>query len=738
MTPPSSHPGSTTWLSDLAAASPDAVLVVAADGTILEANEDAGALFGYACDELRGRDVNELVPLAERAAHADAMRGYHGAPHRRRMGSGLELAARRRDGSELPVDVALAPFDTEAGRVVVASVRDMSTVRAAERALRQAQQRMHTVMELARVGTWELDVASGTRSYSPELLAMLGLPESHRTSEAFFEAVHPEDRPAVAAASRRALEEAAPYQLRMRVRHAEGTWRWFETRAFPDFSGPTPHLRGLVMDVTERVASEMDAERRERELRVLLDTLPSAVALVDTRGRIAYANRRFDGGPVEEILGTPFVERVAPELRPTLAGLLEQARATDARLDSEHWAPLEGPEPRCIALRLRRLADDSGRVLAVAKDVTAERRAAQQLDELRQAMENAVEGIARVDAAGRYVAVNAAYARMHARAPEELVGREALSLFVPEDADAAAEARAQMLATGRSEVELTAARPDGSPLPVVATLVRACAPTAGWFCFLRDVSEQRRAREQLVVSDRLASLGLLAAGVAHEINNPLAAILGNLDLLELRLPAAAPGVPGLAEPLRQARAAAARVRQVVRDLHVFARDEERVLGPVDIRQVLDTTVRLAECETRHRARVRCDYAGGSLVHGDEARLGQVFLNLIVNAAQAIEPGDPEGNEIGVATRALAPDRLAVEVSDTGRGIARADRARLFSPFFTTKPPGEGLGLGLAISHRIVSSLGGCIEVESEPGRGTTFRVLLQAASPPGEAVPAAP
>ncbi|MCC6524418.1 MAG: PAS domain S-box protein [Polyangiaceae bacterium] len=736
MTPSCPLPRSTTWLRDLAAASPDALLVVGADGTILEANEHAGALFGWACDELRGRDVNELVPLAARAAHADAMRVYHGAPHRRRMGSGLELAARRRDGSELSVDIALAPLDTESGRVVVASVRDMTAVRASERALRQAEQRIRTVMELAHVGTWEHDVAKGTRSYSPELLAMLGLPESHATSEAFFAAVHPEDRPAVAAASRRALEEAAPYDLRMRVRHADGTWRWFETRAFPDLSGPTPHLRGLVMDVTERVASELEAERRERELRVLLDTLPSAVALVDARGHIAYANRRFDGGPVEEILGTPFVERVAPELRPTLARQLEQARATDAKLDSEHWTSLGGPELRCIALRLRRLTDDSGRVLAVAKDVTAERRAAAQLDELRQAMENAVEGIARVDASGRHLSVNAAYARMHGRTPEELLGREALSLFVPEDAEVAGEARLRMLATGRSEVELTAERPDGSRLPVVAVLVRACAPTAGWFCFLRDASEQHRTREQLVVSDRLASLGLLAAGVAHEINNPLAAILGNLELLELRLAGAAPGVPGLAEPLKDARTAAARVRQVVRDLHVFARAEERLLGPVDIRQVLDTTVRLAECETRHRARVRCDYAGGSLVQGDEARLGQVFLNLIVNAAQAIEAGDPDGNEIRVATRAVPPDRLAVEVSDTGRGIARADRARLFSPFFTTKPPGVGLGLGLAISHRIVSSLGGQIEVESEPGRGTTFRVLLQAAAPPRDgAVP---
>ncbi|HEY3668351.1 MAG TPA: ATP-binding protein, partial [Polyangiaceae bacterium] len=233
-------------------------------------------------------------------------------------------------------------------------------------------------------------------------------------------------------------------------------------------------------------------------------------------------------------------------------------------------------------------------------------------------------------------------------------------------------------------------------------------------------------------TERMASLGTLAAGVAHEINNPLSYVLGSLDvglreLGDLReLLRGRSGelahISDAVAALDSAREGAERVRHIVRDLMDFSRAGSHGGEFVDIEAVLDATIRVAWNEIRHRARLVKRYAGLPLVCGDEARLGQVFLNLIVNAAQAIE-GEPADNEIVVSTRREGGSAV-IEVSDTGSGIAEAQLPRVFEAFFTTKGSGSGVGLGLSICRGILASLGGEISVSSEPMRGTTFKVVL--------------
>ncbi|MBI1947542.1 MAG: response regulator [Deltaproteobacteria bacterium] len=248
----------------------------------------------------------------------------------------------------------------------------------------------------------------------------------------------------------------------------------------------------------------------------------------------------------------------------------------------------------------------------------------------------------------------------------------------------------------------------------------------------RDITREKATQAHLLVSDRMASVGMLAAGVAHEINNPLASVLANVELAQRELAeSATTGAPldvhELREMLADARGAADRVRQIVRDLKIFSRHEEVRAGAVDVHKVLESSLRMAWNEIRHRARLIKDLADVPLVEGSESRLGQVFLNLIVNAAQAIPEGNATANTIRVVTSTDPAGRIAVTISDTGTGIAPQDLNNLFRPFFTTKPPGVGTGLGLAICHRIVTGLGGEIQVESQVGKGTTFRVLLPAA-----------
>jgi nitrogen-specific signal transduction histidine kinase/CheY-like chemotaxis protein len=166
-----------------------------------------------------------------------------------------------------------------------------------------------------------------------------------------------------------------------------------------------------------------------------------------------------------------------------------------------------------------------------------------------------------------------------------------------------------------------------------------------------------------------------------------------------------------------------RVRIIIRDLKSFSRADTGDDVPVDIQRVLDSAINMAWNEIRHRAQLqkRCDHV--ALVRGNEARLGQVFLNLLVNAAQAIPVGHASDNHILVGVR-QHQDRVIVEISDTGAGIASDVLPRIFDPFFTTKPVGVGTGLGLSICHNIVAAVGGEISVESNPGAGSMFRVSL--------------
>jgi PAS domain S-box-containing protein len=318
---------------------------------------------------------------------------------------------------------------------------------------------------------------------------------------------------------------------------------------------------------------------------------------------------------------------------------------------------------------------------------------------------------------------------------EECVVGSSWAGFASTDEERAARQAAldQVLATGLPSVlEIVTRDADGSqswfelrigPVPLDGKI-------DGTVIIGRDVTAKKRTEMQLMISDRMASVGTLAAGVAHEINNPLAAVMANLELALRDIAAIAPRLePGevadLQDELRDARDAADSVRLIVRDLKVFSRaDEEAKRDQVDVRKVLESTLRMCWNEIRHRARLVKDYGQVPLVLANESRLGQVFLNLVVNAAQAIPEGNTAGNEIRIVTSVGSAGRVRVDIRDTGPGIPPEVRNRLFTPFFTTKPVGLGTGLGLSICHRLVTDIGGEIHVESEVGRGTTFWVLL--------------
>jgi signal transduction histidine kinase len=255
--------------------------------------------------------------------------------------------------------------------------------------------------------------------------------------------------------------------------------------------------------------------------------------------------------------------------------------------------------------------------------------------------------------------------------------------------------------------------------------------------------ESGRAETSSAQEERLASLGTLAAGVAHEINNPLTYVLANVGFVADRLDRMGRSLPSgvtlkwadelgeLGAALAEAHEGALRVRRIVRDLRILSQNDEEKSVAVDLHRALESAITVALNEIGPRARLVRQFGPVPPVDANEARLAQLFLNLLVNAAQAIRSGAPvasgsNGNEIRVSTETDAAGRAVVRVQDTGSGIAGDAIGRVFDPFFTTKPLGGGLGLGLFVCHGIVKALGGDIGVDSAPGQGTTFRVTLPA------------
>ena len=354
-------------------------------------------------------------------------------------------------------------------------------------------------------------------------------------------------------------------------------------------------------------------------------------------------------------------------------------------------------------------------------------------EDFRRLAEASTDAIAVLDHE-RYVYVNVAWAQSLQCEPSELTGRSILEHVAREDQSSVE----QWLAEENLEADVGIAEyrfvgEDGATPLVQLSRVHLRRESGEHLLGLigRNVTRLKRTQAKLLLADRMMSIGALAAGTAHEINNPLTYVQGNVSFVLEEV--AALGAEALTsdqrsdiiEALEEAQEGAERVRLIVRRLQAFARADQETMRRIDLNRVVEESVNMAFTEFRHRARLQKELSGPVIVFGNAARLGQVVLNLLLNAAHALPEGRADENFIRVATR-VEGDTAIVEVQDSGPGIPPEIVGRVFDAMFTTKPVGIGTGLGLSIAHSIVNDLGGRIQVSSELGVGTTFSVMLDA------------
>jgi PAS domain S-box-containing protein len=414
----------------------------------------------------------------------------------------------------------------------------------------------------------------------------------------------------------------------------------------------------------------------------------------------------------------------------------EQLRRTHAT-DTPGRHEMRRPDGSIRIVEVEATADvQPGRHLIVMRDITDELRAGEAATRFAAIAEYADDAISGTDLEGRVNFWSSSAERLYGYTGEEVLGRSSAMLL--ETPTVLTELLAR-LDRGEHLRHYTAmrVRKDGTRFRGSTTLgpIERDGEVVGFSVVTRDDTERAQLEQQLALVDRLATTGTLAAGIAHEINNPLAALIANFEYVAQQLG----GEQALREPLDDARAAAHRIAEIVRELRHLARPGEVSRARIDVREVAKSTVRIASQEVRARARLVEEYREVPRVLANAARIGQIVINLVVNATQAIAEGDSTHNEIFVGTSTDAQGRAVIAVRDTGRGIPREHIGRIFDPFFTTRPygAGGGSGMGLAICHRLVTELGGEIRVASD-GRGSSFEIVLPPAPPEPAAKPVEP
>jgi PAS domain S-box-containing protein len=718
------------------------------DGILLELSPAAIELFGIETEQLLRRSLASFCEERSEFRELQAALAESGRV------SNWELAIRNCRGAlvHVLVNARLQTGIDPGQRTVVGSLRDITEWRRAEAALRESEARLRLANEAAEIGTFDYYPQSGKLIWSDITRGHFGMSQGAEVDyEKFLDSIHPDDRERV---RQLALSVALPdsdsrLAADCRVTGEEdGQERWISIRGrmLFDPQGWPIRLIGVTRDITRRKRLEEELRRRAEELHTIMDVAPVGLFTAhDPECRCVTVNRMGnallelpDGSPVPASFEPPCpFFRDGEQIPVADLPLQAAARGIEVR-DFEAEAVLPSGRRRLLWGHASPLRDAAGRVrgaICAAQDITESRRRANALlreseERFREAADAAPVLMWLTDPKKGVTFVNEPTVRFTGLSAGELSGDGWEKVIHPEDLEAVRAAYLDGMKNHSSyQVEYRARRADGEYRHMLCSVRPryVASEYAGHIGSLVDITDLKLRQEQDLARRKMESIGMLASGIAHDFNNLLGSILAQTELAETVLSGGARPYKELAHIGN----VATRGSEIVRQLMIYAGIESEQSGAVDVSATVREMVELLRVSTSKHAVLQTDLGDRLTARADAAQIRQIVLNLVTNASEALRERDgiiQVSVHRLVAGRGLPGDSVQLQVSDTGCGLSPEAEARIFDPFFSTKSAGRGLGL--AVVQGIVRSLNGMIHVESRPGHGATFRVLLPWAETP--------
>jgi two-component system, NtrC family, sensor kinase len=732
----------------------DAILLHDMEGRLLEVNRRACESLGYARAELLGMAITEIEQDIDLARALPCWTKIVPGEPVTFLGT-----HRRKDGSTFPVEVRVTAVAVEDERFVMAMARDVSAQRRAEDALRESEAYFRACFEGNSAAMAIIEADTTISMVNDAYCKMSGYPREEVVGMSWTRQIPPGDLERLLEYNRRRLSDpaTAPDKYEFRFYRQDGVVRHGMMSV-----ALIPGRRKIVasfLDITERKQVEEKLRVSEERHRLLADNALDVVWTMGPDGSITYVSpsvEKLRGFTAEEAM-----RQSIEEIHPPASQAISLGYFTKLYTDIQAGRPPERfrgeLEYRCkdgstvwtevMAIPIPGPDGAVAEILGVSRDLSERKAAEQALREaearFRSLAESSPVGIIETDARGVLLYANRAAAELAGVAPEAMSGQAWSDAVEPEDRKRLDEEYRRAIASdGALRGEYRMRRPDGTISLVrgfVAPLLGPEGRIRGFIGVAADITEEHVLREQLAVASRLAALGTLVAGVAHEINNPLGGALAShgfveeeVDRMRALLRSGEPidreqlarTLDETVAALGDAQAGERRIAAIVKDLALLGRpDPQR--NRVPLARVIEGAMRWLPPALRQRSALHVEDEGAPDVLASEGQLSQVIVNLVTNAIQAV----PEERRADVRIRigAGGPGRTRIEVSDDGSGMTPDVMKHVFDPFFTTRDVGRGMGLGLSISHAIVTAHGGTIAATSEPGKGTTFRVELPAA-----------
>ncbi|MGA7728804.1 MAG: PAS domain S-box protein [Dehalococcoidales bacterium] len=617
----------------------------------------------------------------------------------------------------------------------------------AEESLRKSEEKYRIIVENTRDIIFTLNIKGEFTYVSPSVSTILGLNPDDMIGKHFISIIHPDDVSQIETLVGRNIRDGyqTPVGVEFRAGRAPNQWRWFNGRGdtIKDAQGNFINFLGTANDITERKKAEDELRQSEQNFRSSLDHSILGIRITGDDGDIVYANKAlldiFGYKNMDELRASPPQEHYTPESRAEFARRHEKY-LIDEPLPDQLEVDIIRKDGAIRHLRLwgqNVLWNGKWLRQVINQDITdlveAEKAVKESEEKYRMLVDNTLDVIFTTKENEEFLYVSPAVKNALGYDPEQLIGKPFISFVYPEDVPLLQEEIKRSYRTDyliSKEIEYRMRHASGEPVWVVSRGTRLVDSNGNFRYFIgiiRNVTEHKlmdqerqKLEDKSQVANRLAAVGEMAAGIAHEINNPLAGVLGFSQMLLER-----DDIPeGIKSDLKLIADGSQRVADIVRRLLTFARQAKPIKTLVNLNDIIDNTLKLREyvLKTNNIQVVKRFDADLPSTFADPGQLQQVFLNLIVNAEQAMKKANGKGT-LTITTEAK-DNNIYASFQDDGPGISKENLRHLFEPFFTTKDVGEGTGLGLSLSRSIILEHNGIMRVESEFGQGATFIIEL--------------